>query len=143
MNRLQKAAWVNLIAGTICVALAGLGFAFLAARNARGIEYILIGFVGACLITPAYYFLYHNRSQEARFDEREKMIYNRPFTLSAVITMAFLAGICIVPFYILGGQSLTHVYYLPVIFLTTLFTAQLTHSLAVLIQCELEGEDGR
>ena len=143
MNRLQKAAWLNLIAGTICVAVAGLCFAFLAKRNARGLDFILICFVVGCLGATAFYFLYHKRLPEARFDEREKMIYGRAFMLSAGITMVFLAGICIVPFYILGGQSLIHVYYLPVIFLTTLFTAQFTHSVAVLIQCELEGDDGR
>jgi hypothetical protein len=42
MNRLQKAAWLNLIAGTICVAFAGLCFAFLAKRNARGLDFVLI-----------------------------------------------------------------------------------------------------
>jgi len=143
MNRLQKAAWINLIAVTICVAFAGLCFAFLAKRNARGLDFILICFVVGSLGATAFYFLYHKRSPEARFDEREKMIYSRAFTLSAGITMVFLAGICIVPFYILGGQNLMHVYYLPVIFLTTLFTAQFTHSVAILIQCELEGENGR
>jgi uncharacterized membrane protein YfcA len=143
MNRLQKAAWLNLIAGTICVAIAGLGFVLLARRNARGLDYILVSFVGACLIVPVWYFLYRKRSPEARVDERERMIYSRAFALSAGITMGFLGGICIVPFYVLGGQSLMHVYYLPVIFLTTLFTAQLTHSVAVLIQCELEADDGR
>ncbi len=143
MNRLQKAAWINLVGGAICVAVTGLCFVFLAARNARGLDYILICFVVASLGAPAFYLFYRKRGPEARFDEREKMIYSRAFMLSAGIAMGFLAGICIVPFYVLGGQSLMHVYYLPVIFLTTLFTAQLTHSVAVLIQCELEADDGR
>jgi len=42
MNRLQKAAWVNLIVGTICTAIAGLNFAILATQNARGLDSIPI-----------------------------------------------------------------------------------------------------
>jgi len=42
MNRLQKAAWLNLAVGTACIAFAGLCFAFPAKRNARGPDFVLI-----------------------------------------------------------------------------------------------------
>ena len=52
-----------------------------------------------------------------------------------------LAGICIVPFFVLGGRNVICVYYLPVVFLSTLFTAQFVHSAAILVQCALEDDN--
>jgi hypothetical protein len=126
MSALQKSAWVNL-----------------AAMNTKGLGYVVTCFVVACLLTPTFYFLYHTKAPEARFDEREKLIYGRAFSLSAWVAMVFLAGICIVPFLVLSGQNLMHVYYLPVIFLSTLFTAQFPHSAAILVQCEFEEQNGQ
>lgn len=141
MNRLQKAAWLNLVVMAGCVFLAGLGFAVTTQLATKGIVYALIFFVAAGLVVPPFLVFYRRWAIEAGFDEREKMIHRRAFLLAACVTLILLAGICIVPFYVLGGQSLIHVYYLPVIFLTTLFAAQFAHSVAILIQCGTEGED--
>jgi uncharacterized membrane protein YhdT len=143
MNKLQKAAWFNLAVGAGTALIAGLCFAVLTKMNAKGIDHILIFFIVACVLTPIVYMLYRKKSFEAGFDERERMIYRRAFALSAWVLMAFLAGICIVPFFILGGQNAIRVYYLPLIFASTLFTAQFAHSVAILVQCGLEDEDGR
>jgi uncharacterized membrane protein YhdT len=143
MSRLQKAAWFNLAMGAGSALTAGLCFALLARLNAKGMDDVLIFFIVACVLTPILYILYRKKSFEAGFDERENMIYRRAFTLSAWVLMVFLAGICIVPFFVLGGQSVIRVYYLPLVFVSTLFTAQFAHSVAILVQCELEEDDGQ
>ncbi len=78
-----------------------------------------------------------------RFDEREKMINRRAFIVAAVAMAIFLGCACTLPFAVLGGQSVIKVYYLPLIFIGTLLTAQFVHSAAVLVMCALEDDDGQ
>ncbi len=143
MSRLQKAAWFNLGMVTVCMIIAAPCFIFLTARNAKGIDYILIFFLIACITTPVFYVLYRKKSYEAGFDEREKMINKRAFSFAAMGLTIFLACVCFIPFFVMGGQNVIKVYYLPLIFLSTLFAAQFVHSMAMLIQCALEEEDGQ
>ncbi len=143
MSKLQQSAWYNLAGMVTCTGISGLSFVALTKTNAKGLDYILLGLVVACLVTPVAYILLRRNGIEARFDEREKSIHARAFTISAYVLIAFLAGICIVPFFLLGGQNFIHVYYLPVIFWATLLVAQFAHSMAILVQCELEDENGR
>ena len=143
MSRLQKAAWFNLVMITICIIISIPCLFFLARRNAKGIDYLLICFVIACLISPVAYLLFKKKSFEACFDEREKMINERAFTISVLGLIIFLACVCTIPFFILGGQHVLKVYYLPLIFFCSLYAAQFVHSTAILIQCTLEEEDGK
>ena len=143
MSRLQKAAWFNLVVITICLIISIPCLFFLARVNAKGIEYLLTCFVIACITTPVFYILYRKKSYEADFDEREKMINRRAFSFAAMGLTVFLACVCIIPFFALGGQNVIKVYYLPLIFLSTLFAAQFVHSMAILIQCSMEEEDGQ
>jgi heme O synthase-like polyprenyltransferase len=142
MSKLQKAAWFNLGVVTVCMIIAMPCFFFLTSRNAKGVGYLLICFIVACITTPLFYTFYRKKSYEADFDEREKMINRRAFSFSAMGLIIFLACICFVPFFILGGQNVVKVYYLPLIFLSTLFAAQFVHSVAILIQCSLEEKNG-
>lgn len=143
MSKLQKAAWVNLIVVSTCVIVAVPIFLLLAGMNTKGIDYIFIFFIVGSLTSLGAYVLYRKKSPEASFDEREKMIYRRAFILAACALTIFLGCVCIIPFFVLGGQSVIKVYYLPLIFLSTLFAAQFVHSTAILIQCALEDEDGQ
>jgi hypothetical protein len=143
MNKLQKAAWFNLGVMTVCMIIAIPCFFFLTSRNAKGIDYILIFFIIACITTPVCYILYRKKGYEAGFDEREKMINRRAFSFAAMGLTVFLACVCVIPFFVLGGQNVIKVYYLPLIFLSTLFAAQFVHSMAIIIQCALEEEDGQ
>jgi hypothetical protein len=142
MSRLQKSAWINLCVTVGCVLISGLGFAFLTVIGAKGIINLMIFFVTACLVMPASYVFYRRWAVEARFDERERMIYRRAFILAACVAILFQAGVCIVPFFLLGADSVIPIYYLPVIFLSTFFTTQFAHSIAILIQCALEEDNG-
>ncbi len=141
MSRLQKAAWFNLGASAVCT-VAGIScIIYLAHMNAKGIVYILICLIITGFITPWLYLFYRKKSIEAGFDEREKMINKRAFILSAFALTIFLGCVCFIPFFILGGQNIIKVFYLPLIFLGSIFTAQFAHSTAILIQCALEEED--
>jgi hypothetical protein len=90
-----------------------------------------------------FYFLFHKKGYEADFDEREKMINKRAFSFAAMGLTVFLACVCFIPFFVLGGQNVVKVYYLPLIFFCSLFAAQFVHSMAILIQCSLEEENGQ
>ena len=142
MSKLQKAAWFNLGMITVCMIISMTCFFFLTSRNAKGIDYIIICFVVACITAPVFYVLYRKNSYEASFDEREKTINKRAFSLAAMGLTIFLGCSCIIPYFVLGGQNVIKVYYLPLIFFCSLFAAQFVHSMAILIQCALEEEDG-
>ena len=143
MSKLQKSAWVNLVAAVGFMLIGGPGTSYLAKVNAHGIVYVLICLIVPCVLAPVAYIWYRKKSLEAGFDEREKMINRQAFTISALVLAFFLMGVCVVPFFWLGGQSLIRVYYLPVIFFSTLFTAQFVHSAAILVQCAREDNDGQ
>jgi peptidoglycan/LPS O-acetylase OafA/YrhL len=143
MNKLQKSAWINLAVSTICLPIAIILMYVMARSNAKGIRYILIFFIGGSLTSLTLFLIFRKKGPEAGFDEREKEIYKRAFIWSAYALAVFLACVCFVPFFALGGGSNVPVFYLPVIFCCTLFFAQFVHSATVLIQCQLEAEDER
>jgi hypothetical protein len=142
MSKLRKSAWINLIAVTICAIVSGAGFSLLILLNAKGIDLILIFFIVGSLTSLGVYMFYRKKSPEAGFDEREKMINRRAFSYAAIGLMVFLSCVCYIPFFVLGDQNVVKVYYLPLIFLSTLLAAQFVHSIAILIQCSMEEEDG-
>jgi uncharacterized membrane protein YozB (DUF420 family) len=143
MSKLQKAAWFNLAMITICISISLPCLYLLARVNAKGIDYLLVCFVVACLVSPVAYILVKKKGFEARFDEREKMINRNAFTISVLGLIIFLGCVCTIPFFVLGGQSFIKVYYLPLIFFCSIFAAQFVHSAAIIVQCALEEEDGQ
>ncbi len=143
MSKLQKSACINLIIVTIGVIVGGAGFYFLVFLNTKGIDFLLTFFIVGSLTILGTYMFYRKKGPEAGFDEREKRIDERAFSFAAMSLTVFLACVCIIPFFVLGGRNVIKVYYLPLIFLSTLFTAQFVHSMAILIQCSLEEEDGQ
>jgi hypothetical protein len=62
--------------------------------------------------------------------------------IAALVMIVFLYIICTIPFFIIGGGSTVDVIYLPLIFFSTLLTVQFAYSMAVIIQCALEEENG-
>jgi hypothetical protein len=143
MSKLQKSAWINLVVMVICTIIGMICFVFLAQRNAKGIDYVIICLIVACLTTPLSYWYYKKKSIESRFDEREKTINQRAFFISVMGAIAFLGLVCIIPFFIIGGGGVIKILYLPLIFLGTGFTGQFIQSMAIIIQCALEEENGK
>ena len=102
----------------------------------------MICFIVSCISAPVAYILVKKKGIERNFDEREKMIYRRSFIISAVAMVTFLFFVSTIPFFIVGGGNVIKVLYLPLIFCSTLFTAQFVHSMAIIVQCMLEEENG-
>jgi len=142
MSKLQKSALLNLSMATVFAMISTACILFLASVNAKGVVPWLIGLFVCVMISPGVYVLYRKKSFEVRFDEREKMINRRAFIVAAIALAMFLGCACTLPFAILGGQSVVKVYYLPLIFIATVLTAQFVHSAAILVMCALEGDDG-
>jgi hypothetical protein len=143
MSRLQKAAWFNLVFVIGCAVFAGTGFLVLTYMNARGVAGIVAFFVVGCVSGLVSHLVWRKRGFEAHLDERERLIYRRSLEWAAFAAIVFLCGMCIVPFFVLGGRSVIRVYYLPVIFLSTLFATQFVHSAAILVQCAWEDDDAQ
>jgi uncharacterized membrane protein YozB (DUF420 family) len=144
MSKLQKSAWFKLGFVTIGGLFAMLCFVFAASRIEKGFNYINVIFclIMMCIIIPVVLIIAKKKSYEAGFDEREKMINQQATTLSLYSLLIFLYFACLIPFVALGGGNTIKVVYLPVIFICTVFAAQLIKSLAIVIQCALEEEDG-
>lgn len=142
MTKLQKSAWINLAGVTFIVIMLTACVFYLAHMNAQGIVYLVVCVVVPILLSPWLYIYHRRKSLESSFDEREAMIYRRAFIVSAFGLAVFLAYACILPFFLLGGQNVIKVYYLPLIFVGALFAAQFVHSAAILVMCALEDDDG-
>ncbi|MHC4654281.1 MAG: hypothetical protein ACYS91_04590 [Planctomycetota bacterium] len=145
MSKLQKSAWFNLVLITIGSLFAMLCFTLAASRIEKGFNYInvILCLIMMCIIIPVTCIIAKKKSYEAGFDEREKMINQRATNLSLSGLVIFLYLACFIPFVALGGGNIIKVIYLPVIFICTVFTAQLIKSIAVIVQCALEEEDGQ
>jgi hypothetical protein len=144
MSKLQKSAWFNLGLITTGSLFALLCFTWAAGRIKKGFNYINIILLLLMLffIIPVIYMIGQKKSYEAAFDEREKMINQWAINLSLwdLVIVFYLA--CFTPFVALGGGNIIKIVYLPVIFIGTVFTAQLIKSIAIIVQCALEEEDG-
>ena len=145
MSKLQKSAWFNLGLITIGSLFAMLCFILAASRIEKGFNYInvILFLVMLFIIIPVIYIIAKKKSYEAGFDEREKMINQRATNLSLSVVIIFLYLACFIPFVALGGGNIIKAIYLPVIFICTVFTAQLIKSIAVIVQCALEEADGQ
>jgi hypothetical protein len=144
MSKLQKAAWFNLSLLTISSLFALLCFTWAAGRIEKGFNYInaILCLVMFCIIVPVTFIIAKKKSYEAGFDEREKIINERAtsLSLSGLIIILYLA--CFIPFVALGGGNIIKVVYLPVIFICTILTYQLIKSIAIIVQCALEEQNG-
>jgi len=144
MSKLQKSAWFNLDFLTIGSLFALLCFTIAAGRIEKVFNYInvILVLLMICFIIPVIYIIGQKKSYEAAFDEREKMINQRATTLSLWGLVIVLYLDCFVPFVALSGGNIIKVVFLPVIFICTVLTAQLIKSIAIIVQCALEEEDG-
>lgn len=144
MSKLQKAAWFNLGLVTTSSLFALLCFTVVASKIEKGFNYInaILCLVMFCIIVPVTFIIAKKKSYESGFDEREKIINQRAtsLSLSGLIITLYLA--CFIPFVALGGGNIIKVVYLPVIFICTMLATQLIKSIAIIVQCALEEQNG-
>ena len=140
MNRLQRNTWIEL-AFTTLAAIVGIIFIYsLRNRNAQGVVYIVICIVVGGPVMLAGMLL--SNKVEAKYDEREKLIWRKAFRCSAQTFIVYALLACFVSFFTVGGKGNIPVYLLPVFLFIGLFIGQLVQSAVILILFSLEEQDG-
>ena len=140
MTQLQKNAWIELVAVSICTLVASIIYCALISYNVKGLHHIVIMVVVGGL-AGTITNLFHRRHITKHFDERERKIYVRAKMWGFGIFLLWFAGGCFVPFFVLGSKSSIPVHIPPVFFLLGIFIAQLVQSAAILIRCSMESDD--
>ena len=140
MNHLKKKAWTELIACFVMIVLITIpGILFLSARNAQGLEFLII-----CLIagTPAGLITYFYEIKKLKkYDEREKAIIRKAFSISAGIFIFYLFAFSFIAFFSVGGKQTIPVILMPLMVLTGAFLGQCTQSFIILFQCAKEDDE--
>ena len=144
MSKLQKSAWVNIIALTVAGLFSMLCFLLASSRIEKGFNYttVIIFLMFISIAIPIALIIHKKKSYEAGFDEREKFIEQRAATISVSGSLIFLNLACFIPLLGLGAGNVIKVIYLPIVFWGTIFICQLIKSMAIIIQCALEEENG-
>jgi len=139
MSKLQKHAWVSLIGTSICVVISILLFYFLKCTNAQGLYPVVIMIVvGGLTGLPIFLFI---KKVESKYDEREKAIEEKAYVWAtyAMIGYAFFVGFA--AFFVIGGNGVLPVFYVPVFLFVGLFIGQLVQSAIILTLCSMEEAD--
>ncbi len=140
MNRLQKKAWIELIAcGVMIVLITIPAILFLASRNAQGLDYLLIALIVGAPTGLIAYLIELKKLND--YDEREKEIIRKAFMLSMMIFVFYLLAFAFTAFFLIGGKEKVPVVVLPLMVLTGIFLAQCVQSAALLIQCAKEDDE--
>jgi len=139
MNRLQKKAWTEFILVGVCTLIASAGVLFMAHRNSTGLDFVLIVIVTGVPTALVMYILESKKLKQ--FDEREKAIIQRAFSLSAVIFIAYQIIFSFAVFFLIGGGGSVQVVFMPLMFFSGLFLAQTAQSFILLTQCEKEDDE--
>jgi len=132
MNRLEKKAWANIGGVILCAIIAGPGIWWMVRNNTKGLV-VLIPFLLIGLISGSITYLRNIKSWE-QLDEREKLIFQRAYTLSSRLFILFLFCASFGVFLVIGANNPIPAYILPALFLAGLFLMVLAHSAAILIQ---------
>lgn len=144
MSKLQKSAWVSLGVITFASLFSMLCFVSVSSDIETGFNFtrVILCIIMMCIIFPVVLVIHRKKSYEASFDEREKMINQRATTLSLSGLIIFLYFACFLPLLGFGAGNVVKIIYLPIVFWGTLFAYQLIKSMAIIIQCALEEENG-
>ena len=144
MSKLQKSAWVNIVALTVAGLFSMLCFLLASSRIEKRFNYIAVIIFLMCisLACPIALIFHKKKSYTAGFDERERLIEQKANTLSISGLLLFLNLACFIPLLGFGAGSVIKTIYLPIVFWGTIFTHQLIKSAAIIIQCSMEDANG-
>jgi hypothetical protein len=141
MNMLQKRAWTNLAVIIVAFLISIIFLSILVHIDAKGniIQGMFCLLIGVTAGVIAYI---RNLPKEKLFDEREKMIAQKSFTISSYAFTSFIALTSMGLFYFCDAKSTIPVYLPMLLFITGLFIAQLVQSAIILIWIAKEQQDG-
>ncbi|UCC23030.1 MAG: hypothetical protein JSW23_02900 [Planctomycetota bacterium] len=145
MNRAQKAAVFNLIMGLLLlvfliILFSGIFFAGTIFTRFNRFYCLLI----VTLLVVFLMFLRKKQSpKEVESDERDKMIQLRAVLVAFVSSWILLAGVALIPRFIIGINGSISVWVLSIINFTIFLVVMIIYSAAVLIQYGRGGKDGQ
>ncbi|MHC4068043.1 MAG: hypothetical protein ACYS18_01765 [Planctomycetota bacterium] len=143
MNRTQKSAWCMLMASLFLIFFGILLFVEIAVlKSFFTFLHRFIALILVCLFVPYLIFLLKKQSPtEVESDERDRLIMKRAILASFVSVWIMLAGVCIIPRFIVGETGAIPVYVLTFINLGIFMIAMLVYNVAVLVQYGWGGKD--
>lgn len=141
MNRVQKVAWLLVIAISVAVLLAGgaVGILYVKVgmpKALAGLSFIAIAGLGG--LGP---LIFRKDKGKVTCDERDRLI-NRRAALAGFGAAYLVVGLaCMVPFSVLGPDRAISVNWLPMIFMGAGISHFFVHSVAILIQYGWGGKE--
>jgi len=142
MNKTQKSAWFGLVAGLLCFAVLGHVFVeiFIWKRLPEG----FFGLLAYCLLLGGAFIFFRRKqsASEVESDERDNLIKHRAVIASFVSVWILLAGVTVIPRFVVGIKGSIPVWLLAFINSGVLLGALLVYSVAVLVQYGRGGKDG-
>ncbi|MHC4526431.1 MAG: hypothetical protein ACYS29_01030, partial [Planctomycetota bacterium] len=78
--------------------------------------------------------IFKKEKGKVTFDERDKLIQKRAALAGFALAYLFVCLACMIPFYIMGGQALIRVRWLPQIFIAACITQLFFYSITIV--CE-------
>ena len=145
MNRTQRSAWCMLMVSLFFIFFGVLLFAEVAVLKSFFTSvHRFVALVLVCLFVPYLIFLLKKQSPaEVESDERDRLIIKRAILVSFVSVWIMLAGVCIIPRFIVGETGAIPVYVLTFINLYIFMIAMFVYNIAILIQYGRGGKDGQ
>lgn len=141
MNREQKVA-LSLVVTTLAAMIASTVAIIILYRRVGMPEalkgFAFMGFSGLGCLTM---FIFKKEKGKVTFDERDKIIQKRAGLAGFALAYLFVGLACLTPFYVMKGQGLISVRWLPRIFIGTCITHFFFYSLTILCEYGLKGKD--
>ena len=137
MNKTQKGALFTLIVSLFLILFGILLFTeiVILKKNLFVSLYRFIALLLFSFMVPLFIFLRKKQSlAEVESDERDKLIMKRAILASFVSVWIMLAGVCIIPRFIVGYTGSIAVWVLSLINFAILLIATFIYSVAVLVQ---------
>jgi len=134
MNREQKVA-LSLVVTTLAAVVAST-VAILILYRRVGMPEALKGlaFMGLSGLGCLSIFIFKKEKGKVTFDERDKLIQKRAALAGFALAYLFVGLACLIPFYVMDGQALISVRWLPQIFIGACITHFFFYSITIL--CE-------
>jgi len=139
MNRLKKKAKTEFIASGICTLITIPLFLALAHTDAKGLDFLLI-WVLVGVPTGLGLYLWETKKLK-QFDEREREIIQKAFSVSMMAFTLYLLTFCLAAFFMIGGGGRIPVVFMPVMLFAGVFFAQCTQSFIILFRCAKEDDE--
>ncbi len=134
MNRMQKMAWLMVIAISLGLILSCVAVAILYSKFGFPKAVAGIGFIGIAGLAELGPWIFKKDKVKIAFDERDRVINRRSALAGFAAAYLFMGLACMIPFFVMGPNGQLSVKWLPMIFMGAGISHFFIHSLMILIQ---------